>query len=149
MQIVFKAKQAGLELVPKDLFQHQTIAGLAAAATPAIATDAEQGIVSGPVPLTPIQSWFLEDAGPDPDHFNQAVLLTAPHGLNRLLFQRAVEKLLVHHDALRLRFNRNGPNWQQTNAAEEATIFRCVDLSESSPPEQEKAFREISAQLQS
>src|SRR5262249_28538900 len=34
-------------------------------------------------------------------------------------------------------------------AAEEATIFRCVDLSESSPPEQEKAFREISAQLQS
>jgi amino acid adenylation domain-containing protein/non-ribosomal peptide synthase protein (TIGR01720 family) len=150
MQIVFKAKQAGLDLVPKDLFKHQTIAELAAAATPAIATDAEQGIVSGPVPLTPIQSWFFEDAGPDPNHFNQAVLLTAPRGLNRLLFQRAVEKLLVHHDALRLRFNRDGTHWQQTNAAaEEATIFRCIDLSESSPPEREKTFRELSAQLQS
>ena len=36
---------------------------------------AEQGAVTGPVPLTPIQRWLLERELPEAHHFNQALLL--------------------------------------------------------------------------
>src|SRR5262249_18643675 len=83
MQIIAHARQAGIgKLTPKQLFQYQTIAQLAAvveaegmagdlAATRAIGT----GPTVGPVPLTPIQHWFFEQKLPVPQHFNQAVLL--------------------------------------------------------------------------
>ena len=48
------ARRPGLRLTPRQLFQHQTIAELApAAAAGAAAVAAEQGPVTGPVPLTP------------------------------------------------------------------------------------------------
>ena len=56
IQIIARAAQAGLQLTPKQLFQHQTVAELAAAAGTGTAVLAEQDTISGPVPLTPIQS---------------------------------------------------------------------------------------------
>ena len=81
IQVVARANQAGLRLTPRQLFQHQTVAGLAAVAGSAPVVEAEQGIVSGPVPLTPIQRWFFERDLPDPQHWNQALLLEVrlPH----------------------------------------------------------------------
>ena len=68
IQVICRANQAGLRLAPKDLFQHPTVDGLAAAAIQASQAGdealrpirAEQGLVTGEVPLTPIQRWFLE-----------------------------------------------------------------------------------------
>ena len=149
MQVVSRAKQAGVNLVPRDLFEHQTIAELAVAGTPVTAMVVEeQGVVDGPVPLTPIQHWFFDQVI-DPDHFNQAVLLTAPGNLNRPLLQRAMEILLLQHDALRLRFVESVSGWEQSNAAlEETTIFRSIDLSELTGSAQEKAFTVAAGQLQ-
>ncbi|XKK22798.1 hypothetical protein HFP67_28100 [Bacillus sp. CB102A.1] len=36
---------------------------------------AEQGIVIGDVPLTPIQCWFFEQEHPHTEHWNQSMLL--------------------------------------------------------------------------
>ena len=46
------------------------------------AAQAEQGPVTGPVPLTPIQHWFFEQDLAEPHHYNQALLLrsAAPPG---------------------------------------------------------------------
>jgi amino acid adenylation domain-containing protein len=63
LQIVARARQAGLPITPKQLFEHQTIASLAAAAEQAGAPGAEQeglpgaeqGAVPGPLPFTPAQ----------------------------------------------------------------------------------------------
>src|SRR5206468_2782480 len=57
IQIIARANQAGLNLTPKQVFQHQTIAGLAAVAGTAGVIHSEQGTVTGPVALTPIQHW--------------------------------------------------------------------------------------------
>ena len=75
IQMIARANQAGLRLTSKQLFQQQTIAELATVdgVTPAI--QAEQGLVLGPVPCTPIQHWFFEQEIPDPHHWNQAMLL--------------------------------------------------------------------------
>lgn len=150
MQVVSRAKQAGLHLVPRDLFEHQTIALLAAAAaTLEIVQNADQGIVTGPLPLTPIQRWFFEQRSVAPHHFNQAVLLEARQSLNPHLIQVAVEKLVAHHDALRLRFFESESDWRQVNAArEEATIFRYVDLSELPDPAREFAMSAAANELQ-
>jgi aryl carrier-like protein len=60
ISIISKAKQAGLEITLKQLFAHQTIAELAIVTGTANAVLREQGLVTGTVPLTPIQHWFFE-----------------------------------------------------------------------------------------
>jgi amino acid adenylation domain-containing protein len=59
IQIVARAREAGLFLTPRQVFQHQTIAELAGEVGRAPSASAEQGPVTGPVPLTQIQRWFI------------------------------------------------------------------------------------------
>ena len=51
-QIVFKAKEIGLQLMPKQLFEHQTIAELATVAGMLPTIQSEQGLETGQPPLT-------------------------------------------------------------------------------------------------
>ncbi|MDQ2979073.1 MAG: amino acid adenylation domain-containing protein, partial [Acidobacteriota bacterium] len=57
IQIIARAARAGLRLTPRQLFEHQTVARLAEVAESTAGPDRDQGIVTGPVPLTPIQHW--------------------------------------------------------------------------------------------
>jgi amino acid adenylation domain-containing protein/non-ribosomal peptide synthase protein (TIGR01720 family) len=130
IQIVARVTQAGVHLTPKQLFQHQTIAELAAIASSASTTTAEQGIVEGPIPLTPIQRWFFARALPDPHHFNLALLLMVLQPLQVGLFAQALHHLCMYHDALRLRFVHTGAGWQQINAgAQRSPSILRVDLT--------------------
>ncbi|MEK7328553.1 MAG: AMP-binding protein, partial [Chloroflexota bacterium] len=104
IQVIARAAQAGLRLTPKQLFEHPTIAGLAAVAGTTPTVFAEQSMVTGPVLLTPIQHWFFEQHLPEPHHWNQSVLLVAREPLDRGKLEAALRQLLAHHDALRLRF---------------------------------------------
>jgi len=51
-QIVFRAKEIGLQLLPKQLFDHQTIAELATVAGTLPTIQSEQGLETGQQPLT-------------------------------------------------------------------------------------------------
>jgi amino acid adenylation domain-containing protein/thioester reductase-like protein/non-ribosomal peptide synthase protein (TIGR01720 family) len=149
LQIIALASQAGLRLTPMQLFQHQTIAELAGAVDTAPVIQAEQGLVMGPLPLTPIQHWFFEQPLPDPHHFNQAMLLEVRQAFDPSVLERVVQHLLVHHDALRLRFAQEGSDWQQVNAGPgEAVPFTRVDLSAVSEAEQGPAMEVAAAELQ-
>jgi amino acid adenylation domain-containing protein/non-ribosomal peptide synthase protein (TIGR01720 family) len=105
IQLVSRANHAGLQLTPKLLFQHQTIADLAAVVDSGFKPQTEQGLVTGPVPLTPIQHWFFEQHVTEPDHFNQAVWLEVAPSLTPAHIETIVSALIQHHDALRLRFS--------------------------------------------
>ena len=59
IQIVSRAKQVGLQLTPKQIFEHQTIAELAQVVKEEQGVQAEQGIITGETILTPIQQRFL------------------------------------------------------------------------------------------
>jgi len=151
IQITARANQSGLCVTPKDLFQHQTIAGLAAVAgVGRRILEAEQGCVYGPVPLTPIQCWFFEQNLSDVHHYNQALRLETNPGLNWSQLKRAVQSLIEHHDALRLRFCLNEKGWQQVNAAAESNpIFTHLDVSELSGEERERFIKSATVDLQS
>jgi non-ribosomal peptide synthase protein (TIGR01720 family) len=149
IQVIARAQQAGLQLTPKQLFQHQSIAELAAMAGTGPRVAAEQGVVSGLVPLTPIQRWFFEQALPEPQHFNQAVLLELGAELEPGWVQRVVRQLLVQHDALRLRFTLEGSGWRQVQASlEEAVPFGVVDLSGLAEAQQRPVLEAVAAEQQ-
>ncbi|HYD78841.1 MAG TPA: non-ribosomal peptide synthase/polyketide synthase [Paucimonas sp.] len=113
LQMVSRARQAGLAVTPKDLFQHQTVAMLALVAR-LDDTHIEQGPASGEVPLTPIQSWFFRQRQPQPHHWNQAVLLETTQPLDPGHLEAALHALVRQHDSLRLRFERDADgNWRQ------------------------------------
>ncbi|WP_410478959.1 amino acid adenylation domain-containing protein, partial [Pseudomonas sp. zfem002] len=107
IQVVSRARQAGIVFTPKDLFQRQTVQGVAQVASRASAVQAEQGMVVGEAPLTPIQQWFFEREIAEPQQWNQAVLLTPREPLRADVLDAALQALLVQHDMLRASF-RNG-----------------------------------------
>jgi len=142
LQIVSRLNQAGLMMTPQDLFDHQTVAELSAAFqhTPT-AVHAEPGPVSGPVPLTSIQHWFFEQQFADAHHWNQAVMFEVREALDRAALERAISWLLEHHDALRLRFVRQGDGWQQFNAEQEgSTPLTIVELNGLSEADQRRTI---------
>src|SRR2546430_94171 len=75
IQIVARATAAGLPLTPRLLFQHQTIAQLVAVVGSTSPQQAQQEPVEGPMPLLPIHHWFFEQALPEPQHWNQALMV--------------------------------------------------------------------------
>ncbi|HYG65160.1 MAG TPA: amino acid adenylation domain-containing protein [Thermoanaerobaculia bacterium] len=148
IQVVSRAAEAGLFVEPRQLFAHPTVAGLAAVAAGAPRTDAEQGPVTGPVPLTPVQRWILEDVGlPVPWHWNLSLLLEADGAaIHPAALARAVARLVEHHDQLRARFVRTGAGWRQEVAPlpetpeAGAAPFTLFDLSALPAGVREAAF---------
>ncbi|RZL76343.1 MAG: amino acid adenylation domain-containing protein, partial [Rhodococcus sp. (in: high G+C Gram-positive bacteria)] len=107
IQLVARAKAAGVILSPRDVFDHRTVAGLAEAARfdddGTVALDELPGGGVGPLPLTPVARWLVERSGGRLDRFSQALLLAAPAGLTHEVLLGAVEAVLDRHDMLRAR----------------------------------------------
>jgi amino acid adenylation domain-containing protein/non-ribosomal peptide synthase protein (TIGR01720 family) len=112
IQVVSRARQAGIHFTPRDLFQHQTVRTLAAVATFNQRDQAEQGLLQGESGLTPIQHWFLETPVPQRHHWNQAVLLEPTEVLDGVALERALSVIVEHHDALRLSFHEQEGVWR-------------------------------------
>jgi non-ribosomal peptide synthase protein (TIGR01720 family) len=146
VRVLAKANQLGFHLTTNELFQHQTVAALAAVATEVEAANDAQDVVTGPVLLTPIQHWFFERHQEDPHHYNQSMLLDLPLGLDVGLAEGAIDCLVRHHDALRLRFRCDRTGWSQIcadpapwgqvlmidlTAIEESDRLRVLDVASS------------------
>ncbi|MCF5018360.1 amino acid adenylation domain-containing protein [Pseudomonas lactis] len=111
IQVVSRARQAGIHFSPRDLFQHQTVQSLAAVATRSERVIAEQGLLTGPSGLTPIQHWFFDTDIPARQHWNQALVLKPLQLLDAHRLEQALLAVLEHHDALRLSFTPHGAQW--------------------------------------
>jgi aryl carrier-like protein len=113
IQIVARAREAGLSFTPRQLFEHPTVARLAPLAAGGEAPR-ERRAVAGEVALTPIQHWFFEQDRPEPHHFNQAVLLRVEERVDPARLAGALGHLVAHHDMLRARFPRRPDGgWRQ------------------------------------
>ncbi|MBD1865327.1 MULTISPECIES: non-ribosomal peptide synthetase [Trichocoleus] len=140
IQAIAKANQIGLRFTPRQLFEHQTIAQLALVveSQPQGDLTATQALVTGAVLLTPIQHRFFEQNLAEPHHWNQAVFLEAQAPLRVEILQQAIQHLMNHHDALRLRFQRVEDTWHQMNGGLEKEIpFTVMDLSNQVESQQE------------
>ncbi|MEY2932531.1 MAG: hypothetical protein RL033_3280, partial [Pseudomonadota bacterium] len=130
IQVVSRARQAGLELTVKQLFQHQTLAELAAVARTALPARAPQQVAPGPLPLTPIQRWFFEACPRNPHHFNQSLFLTATGRLDERVLGEALGQLARQHDLLRARFEPREGAWHaELSDVAQALPLTLEDLS--------------------
>ncbi|WP_287814818.1 condensation domain-containing protein, partial [Pseudomonas sp.] len=113
IQVVSRARQVGIRFTPKELFQHQTVQGLASVAkqgdTDSLKID--QGPVTGEALLLPIHQHFFASDIPQRHHWNQALLLKPGQALNGDTLAQALQALIVHHDALRLSFVESAGTW--------------------------------------
>ena len=149
IQVITRARAAGLRLLPKHFFEHQTFAELAEVAESAPTAQAEQEALEGPVPLTPIQQAFFEWGGTNVNHFNQAVILELEPEVDSLAIEQAVKALLAHHDALRLRFERRDQQWFQSyGKPAENCAFTLRDLTEYPEDERRRMLEEDAAGVQ-
>lgn len=132
LQVVSRARRAGLAFKVKDLFAHPTVAELSsfidaqrnddvdisnksqsknALSSKASGKVLSQALPSGVMPegaLTAIQSWFFEQSLATPQHFNQAVLLKCNKTLSTDTLNQALKLLVRQHDGLRLQFAQQG-----------------------------------------
>ena len=127
---VTRASRAGIQITARQMFERQTIAGLASVAGRTESVAAEQGLVSGLVPLTPAQLWFFEQNFHDQHHFNQAVILATRERIDPDLLKQVAATILAQHDALRMRFTRSTHEWRQETVANEDVerVFAHVKL---------------------
>ncbi|MGW7057977.1 amino acid adenylation domain-containing protein [Streptomyces sp. NPDC054904] len=107
IQLVSRARRAGLRFTPRDVFTHKTVEALAAVAKEAeetpVRANPSDGI--GGVPLTPVIHWFSEHSGPTA-LFSQSMPVPTPAGLDEGRLTAVLQSFLDHHDALRLRLTR-------------------------------------------
>ncbi|HEY1016648.1 MAG TPA: condensation domain-containing protein, partial [Herpetosiphonaceae bacterium] len=149
IQIIARANAAGWRLTPRQMFLYQTIAEIAEVAEPVSGPAADQGLVIGDVPLTPVQWRFFEQELADRNQYNQAIFLEARERLDAGRLGQAVGQLLRHHDAFRLRFAPDGGGWRQRSVApEESAPFEQIDLSGVAAEEQDAAVTAAAAAMQ-
>ena len=107
MQVVARARAAGVLCRTRDVFVEQSVARLARVAGVAdgAASVIDEGV--GPVVATPIMCWLHGVDGPV-DQFNQTVLVQAPAGVTQADVAVVVQALLDRHAMLRLRVDDDG-----------------------------------------
>jgi len=149
IQIASRANKAGVRFAPRQIFQHRTIAELATVLETTTAIKSEQGLITGPIPLTPIQHWLFEQDLPEVDHWNQAVMFDLRQPLDSSILEKALQQLLFHHDALRSRFIQGPSGWQQLGARPvPARLLTEVNFSGTPEEYQEKIIQEFATELQ-
>ncbi|AGZ43002.1 non-ribosomal peptide synthetase [Actinoplanes friuliensis] len=107
MQLVGRARGAGLRLTPRQVFAERTVARLAEVATVAVAETDRSTDGVGSFPLTPVMHWLSEVDGPI-DGFNQSAVVQVPAGLGWEHLLTALQAVADRHDLLRARLDRTG-----------------------------------------
>lgn len=149
IQMVARAKSAGIAITAKQVFSHQTISELSTVAKLVEEVKHDQGLIVGEVPLTPIQNWFFDQQMDNPNHFNQAMLLTLVQPLSISIFTKALEKLMEHHDSFRLRFVETEKGWRQSYSTISGSVpLQVLDISSLSEEEQAESIRQVSYRAQ-
>ncbi len=130
IQLVSHARQAGLRLTVRQLFQHPSVAALAGVASieASASAPAAVDVGTGEVRLTPVVH-LIRERGGSIAHFNQTLLLQVPAGLDEARLQAALGALLDHHDVLRMTLARAPAHddWRLTiGPAGSVSAARCL-----------------------
>ncbi|WP_181809376.1 amino acid adenylation domain-containing protein, partial [Streptomyces shenzhenensis] len=112
IQLVARARRAGLALTPRDVFTCRTPAALALRVQEAAEPQdqpADAGV--GSFAPTPIMHWLREHEKDRSAGFNQSMLVRTPRAAALPTLSGALQALLDRHDALRMRLVVEDGNW--------------------------------------
>ncbi|APE36327.1 non-ribosomal peptide synthetase [Nocardia mangyaensis] len=147
IQLVSRAKAAGITFSARDVFERKTVAALAA-----VAAETEIDVVEelpgggiGPVELTPIVHAMLDDGAPW-SRYSQAVLIGLPAGTGRAALATALRTLIDQHDLLRSTLRRSSGTWEWVVAAPGAVD--ADTLIDSAPDEAARADSDMAETIE-
>ncbi|HEX9939788.1 MAG TPA: amino acid adenylation domain-containing protein, partial [Longimicrobium sp.] len=86
----------------------------------------------------------LEDAS----HSNLSMVVEAAGPVDPALLERALYRLALHHDALRLRFTQGADGWAQTGTRDAAVPVETVDLAQVAEGERARVRDEAKARAE-
>ena len=122
IQVVTGLQRKGFTIETQDLYKHPTIAELAGILK-INDVKANQGITEGHVKLTPIQKWFFEQKLTEMNYFNQAFMLYSRQGFDANIVKNVFNKILEHHDALRMVYIPESSGFRQINRGVGSSLF--------------------------
>ncbi|WP_162034266.1 non-ribosomal peptide synthetase, partial [Chryseobacterium potabilaquae] len=114
-------KRLSLSLSVKDIFNYRTVSRLSDFLGSRSEEDfkeilSEQGLLTGEVPLLPIQDWFFHQVGIDNlvdfHHWNQSFLINVP-SLDVDLLSRSLSILFSKHDVFRMYYSKTSSGYVQ------------------------------------
>ncbi|MEU9886264.1 amino acid adenylation domain-containing protein [Sphaerisporangium sp. NPDC051011] len=119
IRLAARARAAGVRFSPRQVFQHRTVAALAAVAvmTGPGSTGGTHDDGTGTVPLTPIMRATLDRGGPIAG-FHQAAFVLTPASLDLDGLRRVLRAVLDRHDMLRARLVRDSGGSATTGPGE-------------------------------
>ena len=106
IQVAAHLNNIGLKLEIRDLLQNPTIKELGMLVEEA--STVSQEVVVGEIEFTPIQNWFFEQHLVEQNHFNQAFMLFRKQGYDEEIIINVFNKIVEHHDALRMVYKQKG-----------------------------------------
>ncbi|MEI5036422.1 amino acid adenylation domain-containing protein [Streptomyces sp. S1A(2023)] len=141
IQLVSRARRAGIGLSVRDVFEYGTAAALAEIADWSgqdAAGEAEDEPIGEFTPL-PIVSWLVERGGPWRE-FNQSQAVRTPAGLTEQALRTGVQRVLDHHDALRTRLTLAPELVAEVRPADSVAADECVSRVDASGCADEDAW---------
>lgn len=149
IQISSRLRKHNLKVDVQDFFDCPTIRELVGRIKN-VNQNIEQSLVLGDVKLTPIQHWFFQENKNVRNHFNHSVLLYKEDGFNEVVLREALNKLIEHHDALRInyKFKKGAILGFNNGISEESLSFNITDLRNNENKE-ERLNNEINEVQQS
>lgn len=125
IQMVNKLRQyLGLAINVRDIFSYKTIAKLYDNIIDNMLEDkpeilSEEGILTGAVPLLPVQQWFFYQMErglfTKAYHWNQSFLIRTPR-LDINILKESIKRLIIYHDAFRFVYKIEKTNDEQKHA---------------------------------
>jgi amino acid adenylation domain-containing protein/non-ribosomal peptide synthase protein (TIGR01720 family) len=156
IQIASRLKQRGYTLTIQDILLYPVIKDMAERITVSVRT-IDQGLVEGRLGLTPIHAAFFSEKWNQKHHYNQSVLLCSKKSLSEKGLRVALDKLVLHHDGLRMVFHKDGDTWTPENlgkaqsygweviddVTETSFIAHCERIQSSMDLEQGPLFKAV------
>ncbi|MED4404214.1 non-ribosomal peptide synthetase, partial [Metabacillus fastidiosus] len=148
LQIVSRLSRMNLKLEVKDLFANPKIKNLSKYVKKHKKHIKPYEIVEGKVELTPIQKWYFDKNKEELNHFNQSFMLFREDGFDVKKVEKVFNKLLEHHDALRMIYEEKDSVVNQNNRGYKKNLFDLYTYDVKDLDNVEERIYELATDIQ-
>ncbi|MDN4082523.1 amino acid adenylation domain-containing protein [Paenibacillus polymyxa] len=148
IQMTSKLNNYDLEIGVQDILAHPNIAELAHYTRPKRQLY-DSAPASGEILPTPISSWFMAQTFHNPHHYNQSIMLLLKNEMDRSALEKAFQKVIEHHDALRMSMEPDGKLFYNPELTIVSFKLDCYDMMHISAETRQHEFNNLVHNLQS
>ncbi len=150
IQVASKLNSNGLNIKVKDILSHPVIEEMVTYIEESTELHDNNGTCEGPIQITPIVAWFLEQNYSNPNYYNQSILLDIKQDIEINLLEIIFNELIRQHDSFRINYNPvSGELYYNNELLEEFYHIKEYDLTGLSASEQVDKMTLIAENLKS